>query len=98
MKISKEEVLHVAQLARLKLSTEAVETFAGQMADILDYVDTLNQVDTSGVRPTSHAISLTNALREDTPAGQLDRKEALANAPESDTATFIVPRIIGEPS
>ncbi len=96
MKISKNEVLHVAALARLKLNDETVEKFSGQLADILDYIDTLGQVDTSGIAPTSHAIYLTNALRDDEAAMHLDREDALANAPEKAEGSFIVPRIIGD--
>ena len=98
MKITKDEVLHVAKLARLKLTEEAIEKFSGQIADILDYVDTLKQVDTSGITPTSHAISLTNALRDDEPRAHLNREDALANAPEKKDGAFIVPKIIGDRS
>jgi aspartyl-tRNA(Asn)/glutamyl-tRNA(Gln) amidotransferase subunit C len=94
MKISPEEVLKVAQLARLDLSASAIETFAGQIGDILAYVETLNQVDTEGVPPTSHAITLTNAFRDDEPAGHLSNEAALANAPESEEGLFQVPRVI----
>ena len=96
MKITKKEVLHVANLSRLKLTEESVEKFSGQIADILAYVDTLNQVDTSGITPTSHAISLTNALRDDEPVEHLEQKGALANAPEKEDGAFIVHRIIGD--
>jgi aspartyl-tRNA(Asn)/glutamyl-tRNA(Gln) amidotransferase subunit C len=94
MKITKDEVLYVADLARLDLDEEAIETFAGQIGKILQYVDTLNEVDTEGIRPTSHAIFLTNAFREDEPGPHLDREQALANAPEKDDGSFIVPRVI----
>ena len=69
MKITKEDVVHVANLARLELSEESIDKFAGQIGEILDYVDSLKRVDTQGVPATSHAISLTNAFREDDMAG-----------------------------
>jgi len=94
MKITKDEVLYVADLARLDLDEAAIEKFAGQIDSILDYVDKLNEVDTAGVRPTSHAIFLTNAFREDEPKEHLDREEALANAPQKEDGSFIVPKII----
>ena len=94
MKISKEEVLHVARLARLDLDETAMDKFAGQIGDILDYVDTLNKVDTANVAPTSHAISLTNAFREDEVRTHLPRENALANAPDHEDGTFLVPKVI----
>ena len=94
MTITKTEVLHVAHLARLDIDDADVDRFAGQIDTILDYVDTLKKVDTSGVAATSHAISLTNAFREDEVQGQLNREDALANAPEKDDGTFVVPKII----
>jgi aspartyl-tRNA(Asn)/glutamyl-tRNA(Gln) amidotransferase subunit C len=94
MKITKEEVLHVAKLARLELSKEAIVTFAGQIDKILAHVDSLQKVDTRGVVPTSHAISLTNAFREDEVRAPLERDLSLANAPEKEDGSFIVPKII----
>ena len=94
MKISKEEVLKVAALARLDLEEAAIGPFAEQISTILDYVDTLKQVDTEGVPATSHAISLTNAFREDELHEHLDRDKALANAPEKEDGAFTVPRVI----
>ena len=61
MKISKEEVLYVANLARLDIDEAAVEKLTGQIGNILDYVDQLKQVDTTGITPTSHAVALANA-------------------------------------
>ena len=94
MKISKEEVQHVATLARLDLDEAAMDKFAGQIGEILDYVDTLNQVDTKGVAPTSHAISLTNAFRDDEVGKPLPRENALANAPDQEDGAFVVPKVI----
>jgi len=94
MKISKDEILKVAALARVDLDDAAIEPFAEQISTILDYVDTLKDVDTEGVPGTSHAISLTNAFREDEPHEHLERDRALANAPEKEDGTFTVPRVI----
>ncbi len=94
MKISKEEVIHVANLARLDMDDANIEKFARQIGMILEYVDTLNQVDTTGVPPTSHAISLTNAFREDEEREVFNRESALANAPAKENGHFIVPKVI----
>jgi len=94
MKITKDEVLHVARLARLDMDEVSIDKFAGQIGTILEYVDTLNRVDTDGVTPTSHAISLTNAFREDEEKQNLGREKALANAPQKEDGNFVVPKII----
>ena len=95
MKITKDEVLYVADLARLNLDAAAIEKFAGQIGDILDYVDKLNEDDTAGVKPTSHAITLTNAFREDEQQEHLDREQVLANAPQKEDGNFVVPKVVG---
>ena len=95
MKITKDEVLYVADLARLDLDDASIDKFAGQIGDVLEYVAKLNEVDTEGLQPTSHAISLTNAFREDELRPPLDREQALANAPEKEDGNFVVPKIIG---
>ena len=95
MKITKEEVLYVAHLARLDLDEESVEKFAGQIDEILGYIEKLNQVETKGIKPTSHAISLTNAFRDDEEKEHIDRELALANAPEKEDGQFVVPKIVG---
>jgi aspartyl-tRNA(Asn)/glutamyl-tRNA(Gln) amidotransferase subunit C len=94
MKLTVEQVQHVAQLARLELEPQAVETLAGQLATILDYVEKLSEVDTSEIEPTSHAIALTNAFREDRIHTHLDPQEALANAPAKEEGSFVVPKVI----
>jgi aspartyl-tRNA(Asn)/glutamyl-tRNA(Gln) amidotransferase subunit C len=95
MTITKEDIIYVANLARLEVNDKDIETFAGQLGDVLSYVNTLNRVDTEGVPPTSHAISLTNAFREDVPSGHLDSDEALSNAPEKEDGSFLVPKVVG---
>lgn len=94
MKITAEEVKHVAHLARLYIDPQAVDKIAQQMATILEYVDTLAQVDTTDVPPTTHAIALTNAFREDEPHTHLETDRALANAPQGEDGFFVVPKVI----
>jgi len=94
MKINRKDVEHVANLARLELSESDITTFVDQIGDILDHVDSLKKVDTQGVMGTSHALSLTNAFREDDVAEPAKREVSLANAPESEDGCFVVPKII----
>lgn len=94
MKITHQEVLHVAHLARLDIAAADVGRLADQIGTILDYVDTLKQVDTRGIAATSHAISLTNAFRDDIPRPHLDSEASLANAPQTDDGAFVVPKVI----
>jgi len=94
MKISREEVIHVADLARLDIHEDLVDKFALQLGTILEYVDTLENVNTTGVRPTTHAISMTNAFREDNEERHFERDEALANAPDREDGNFIVPKVV----
>ena len=95
MKISKEEVIHVAELARLEMDESAIDTFASQIGKILEYVATLERVDTGGVEPTSHAIFMNNAFREDVHQHHLEKEAALSNAPERENGSFVVPKVIG---
>ena len=94
MKMNKDEVLHVAHLARLDLSEEELATMTGQLDTILSYFDKLGELDTSGVEPTTHAHSTVNAFREDVVDSSLTREQALANAPEDNGEMFTVPRVI----
>jgi aspartyl-tRNA(Asn)/glutamyl-tRNA(Gln) amidotransferase subunit C len=96
MKITREEVLKVADLARLEIPEASIDRMAGQIGKILEYVATLNGVDTEQVVPTSHAVSMPTPFREDAEKGQLDREAATANAPETEDGNFAVPKIIGE--
>jgi aspartyl-tRNA(Asn)/glutamyl-tRNA(Gln) amidotransferase subunit C len=94
MKITAEEIMHVADLARLEMTTAEVESMARQLDSILTYVDKLNELDTEGVAPTTHAISVVNAFREDEVRPSLDRDETLVNAPQQDRGSFVVPKVI----
>ncbi len=94
MKISPEEVKHVADLARLEMTPEEVESMTQQLDGILSYVAKLNELDTEGVQPTTHAISIVNVFREDLVKPSLDREDVLANAPQQDNESFVVPKVI----
>jgi len=93
-KITREEVRHVARLARLELSEDDEVVMTHQMNTILEYMDALNTVDTTGIAPTTHAIQNRNVFRPDRVLGSLHREAALANAPEKDQTCFIVPKVI----
>jgi aspartyl-tRNA(Asn)/glutamyl-tRNA(Gln) amidotransferase subunit C len=96
MKISKDEVRHVAGLARLALDEQSLGAMADQIGTILAYMETLNQIDTTDVEPTAHAVSAAaTPVREDVACEHLERGEALSNAPEKDGESFLVPRVIG---
>lgn len=94
MALTREEVLHVAKLARLTLNPEEVDLFTRQLNDILAYVEKLQEVPTAGVSPMAHAVSIFNVFREDEVAPGLSRDEGLANAPAPEEGTFSVPRVI----
>ncbi len=94
MSISREEVLHVAHLARLEFSEEEVELFTTQLADILNYVAKLNELDTSQIEPTYHALQLSNVFREDEVKPSYTVEEVLSNAPEKENGFFVVPKVI----
>jgi aspartyl-tRNA(Asn)/glutamyl-tRNA(Gln) amidotransferase subunit C len=89
--IEREQVLHVAKLARLGLSDEEVETMAGELSGILEHVDRIAALDLDGVEPTSHVVELENALRPDVPHESLPPEVALASAPDPDNGSFRVP-------
>jgi len=94
VKITHDEVMYVASLARLDLHEDDVEMFAEQIGKILEHVDTLGNVNTDGVEPATHAISLSNAFRNDDKKEHANREAALSNAPEQEDGAFIVPKII----
>ncbi|MFH1672222.1 MAG: Asp-tRNA(Asn)/Glu-tRNA(Gln) amidotransferase subunit GatC [Pseudomonadota bacterium] len=94
MKITKEEIAHVAKLARLSLDEDSIALFTKQVGDILAYMDKLNRLNTEGVSPTSHAISIANAFREDQVRPSISNESALSNAPAKEDAMFVVPKVL----
>jgi aspartyl-tRNA(Asn)/glutamyl-tRNA(Gln) amidotransferase subunit C len=95
MALSREEVLNVAKLARLKFSEEEIEKFRVDLNSILDYIDMLDEVDISGVEPLTNVNKGINNLREDVVRESLSDMEAVSNAPVSSDGTFIVPKVVG---
>jgi len=93
VEIDREEVLHVARLARLALSDEEVERFRGQLSAILEAVGKVSELDLDGVPLTSHPLDLVNVCAEDEPAPSLSREDALANAPDPEGGFFGVPPV-----
>ncbi len=94
MNISKEEVLKVARLARLELAEAEVDSITAQLDKVFGYVVKLNEVDTENIKPTTHAIEVHNAFREDVVQPSLSQEEALANGPNTNSEAFIVPKVI----
>jgi len=89
--IAREQVLHVARLARLRLTEEELESMTGELSSILDHIEKIGELDLERVAPTSHVIELENVLRPDEPRPSLPRERALAEAPDSDGVGFRVP-------
>lgn len=94
MKITREEVEHVATLAKLNLSEKELAKMTGQLDTILSYVAKLDELDTAGVVPTTHVFDINNAYREDEVEPSLAQEEALVNGPQENGEAFVVPRII----
>jgi aspartyl-tRNA(Asn)/glutamyl-tRNA(Gln) amidotransferase subunit C len=89
--IDREQVLHVARLARLRLSEEEVTTMAGELSSILEHIEKLSELDLDGVAPTTHVVEVGNALRADEPRPSLPRDVVLEQAPDTDGEGFRVP-------
>lgn len=94
MKLTRAEVQRVATLARLQLTAEEEERITGQLDEILQYMDKLNELDTSQVEPLAHAVDIVNAFREDRITNRPNAEALLANAPAKDESFFQVPKII----
>ncbi|HKF81590.1 MAG TPA: Asp-tRNA(Asn)/Glu-tRNA(Gln) amidotransferase subunit GatC [Solirubrobacterales bacterium] len=89
--IEREQVLHVAKLARLRLTEDEVETMVGELSGILEHVDRISNLELEGVEPTSHVVALENVLRADVAWRSLPRDVALAQAPEPQDGAFRAP-------
>lgn len=94
MSITKKDVLHVADLARLALTEEEIDLYTDQIQRILSYVEKLSELDTTGVEPTTHTVPHKTAFREDKALPSLAQDDVLRNAPEAERSCFKVPKII----
>lgn len=92
--ITIQDVEYVAELAQLSLDDETKQRLAKEMQDVLSYMDKLNELDTSDVEPMLHVLDVSNVYRDDVVGPSLPRDTALMNAPKSDGAYFLVPRIL----
>ena len=94
--ITRDDVAHVARLARLALTDDELDLFTGQLAAVLDHAGDVEALDVADVPPTAHPYPLRNVLRADEPRPSLDRDEVLAQAPAVEDGRFRVPPILGE--
>lgn len=94
MTISRQDVEHIALLARLYLTEEELDRYSNQLGSILQYIEKINSLDTSAVPPTSHPIQMVNVFRPDAVEPSLAVDEALANAPDKQRPYFRVPRVV----
>jgi aspartyl-tRNA(Asn)/glutamyl-tRNA(Gln) amidotransferase subunit C len=94
--LTRADVAHVADLARLALTDEELDTFTSQLAKVLDHARDVEALDTAGVPPTSHPLPLRNVLRPDEARPSLPREEVLAAAPAVEDDRFRVPPVLGE--
>jgi len=94
MKISKDDVMKVSELARLEVKEEELDKFTEQLGNILEYIEQLNELDTNNVEPTSHVLDISTPLREDKVVEWLNIEEVLQNAPETEDDFFVVPQVI----
>ncbi|MCZ6469642.1 MAG: Asp-tRNA(Asn)/Glu-tRNA(Gln) amidotransferase subunit GatC [Candidatus Dadabacteria bacterium] len=94
MKISKDDIIKVSELARLEFKEEELEKFTEQLGNILEYIEQLNELNTDNVEPTSHVLDISTPLREDKVVEWLSTEEVLKNAPESEDDFFVVPQVI----
>ena len=93
--ITREKVLQIAKLARLKLSEQEIENFTGQLGSILGFAEQLNQLDTQGVEPTCFMVPPHDPLRDDSETPSLDQEAALQNGPKVKNGFFVIPKVIG---
>ena len=94
MKITRQQVEHISHLARLEIDERETEAFTKQLDSILTFFDTLKEVDTTSIEPTTHAIMVKNVFREDGVVESIPRDSCLDNAPDYESGCFRVPKII----
>ncbi len=95
-KLTRDDAAYVARLARIDLTEEELDLYAGQLAVVIDNAGQVAALDTTGVEPTAHPLPLKNVLRDDVPEPSLDRDLVLGQAPAVEDGRFLVPRILGD--
>ena len=95
-KLTEQEVRHVAKLARLNCTDEEVTLFTEQLGAILEYIDQLDELDTTNIEPLAHCLPVHNVLRDDIPQPSLTNDQALANAPQRDGEFFAIPKVLDD--
>ena len=93
-RISKEQIEHVAHLARLSFDKDELDEFTAQLGQIIEFAEQLNEVDTEGVEPTSHATEVHNVVREDEARPSPPREETMKNAPDQENGQYKVPSVL----
>jgi aspartyl-tRNA(Asn)/glutamyl-tRNA(Gln) amidotransferase subunit C len=96
MPLDRAQVQHIAALARIGISEDEIDVYAGQLSDIIDQFEALNELDTAGIEPTGHAGELRAVMRDDDPADSLTPDEALSNAPRREGEFFRVKAVLDE--
>ncbi len=96
MPLDRAQVVHIAALARIGISDDEIDEYAGQLSDIIDQFEALNQLDTTGVEPTGHAGELRAVMREDASADSLSPEDTLSNAPRREGEFFRVNAVLDE--
>ena len=94
MKITTDDVLSVAKLARLNVTEDEAQKLTGDMESIITFADMLSEIDTSLIAPTNHAMKVQNVFREDKVTGSYDREDILKNAPSQDSGCYLVPKVV----
>lgn len=95
-RLTRDEVVHVARLARLELTDDEIDRFTRQLGDVLDHAADIEALDVGDIEPTAHPIPLVNIVRDDRIVASLDRDEVLAAAPAAEDGQFRVPPVLGE--
>lgn len=94
MSVSKEDVKHIANLARLEISEKELDKYTEDLSNIVDYATTLSNIDVSGVDPTNHILDIKNVFRKDEVKDSYDREEILKNAPDKQAGCISVPKVV----
>lgn len=94
MSVSKEELYHIAKLSKLKISEDKIDSLTEKISDIVEFANTLSNVNVDGVKPTAHILDIKNVLRKDEVENSVNREEVLKNAPSVEGGCISVPKVV----